>query len=71
MDGTVRPVRGALSATLAAGESGLKAIAVPPGNAQEAAVVDGIDVFAVKSLPQTVDLVCSPESFSPVKWTRS
>src|SRR5246127_5930836 len=36
LDGTVRPVRGALSATLAARESGLKAIAVPPGNAQEA-----------------------------------
>ena len=67
LDGTVRPVRGALSATLAARESGLKAIAVPPGNAQEAAVVDGIDVFAVRSLPQTVDLVNSPESFKPVK----
>jgi magnesium chelatase family protein len=67
LDGTVRAVRGALSATLAARESGLRAIAVPPGNAQEAAVVDGIDVFAVKSLPQTVDLINSPESFAPVK----
>jgi len=67
LDGTVRPVRGALSATLAARESGLKGIAVPQANAQEAAVVDGIDVFAVKSLPQTVDLVNSPESFAPVK----
>lgn len=67
LDGTVRPVRGALSATLAAREGGLRAIAVPTGNAQEAAVVEGIDVFAVKSLPQTVDLVNSPESFQPVK----
>ena len=67
LDGTVRPVRGALSATLAAREGGLRAIAVPTSNAQEAAVVEGIDVFAVKSLPQTVDLVNSPESFQPVK----
>src|SRR5579864_6840453 len=67
LDGTVRPVRGALSATLAAREGGLRAIAVPTSNAQEAAVVEGIDVFAVKSLPHTVDLVNSPESFQPVK----
>ena len=67
LDGTVRPIRGALSATLAARESGLRAIAVPHANAAEAAIVEGIDVFAVKSLPQTVDLVNSPESFAPVK----
>src|SRR5580692_1213019 len=52
LDGTVRAVRGALSATIAAREKGLKAVAVPEMNAKEAAVVDGIDVFALKSLPQ-------------------
>ena len=67
LDGSVRPVRGALSAALAAREFGLKAIAVPEANAKEAAVVDGVDVFALKSLPQAVDLVNSPESFTPVK----
>jgi magnesium chelatase family protein len=36
-------------------------------NAKEAAVLEGVDVFALKSLPQAVDLVNSPESFSPVK----
>ena len=66
LDGTVRAVRGALSATIAAREKGLKAVAVPEMNAKEAAVVDGIDVFALKSLPQAVDLVNSPESFQPV-----
>ena len=67
LDGGVRPVRGALSATIAAREFGLKAVAVPETNAKEAAVVDGIDVYALKSLPQAVDLVNSPESFQPVK----
>src|SRR5271154_4524405 len=66
LDGTVRPVRGALSATLAAREFGLKAIAVPEANAREAAVVEGVNVFAVKTLPQAVDLMNSPESFHPV-----
>src|SRR5260370_3458743 len=67
VDGTVRSVRGALYATLAARENGLKSIAVPHSSAREAAVVEGIDVFAVKSLPEAVDLVNSPESFAPVK----
>jgi len=67
LDGSVRSVRGALSAALAAREFGLKALAVPEANAKEAAVVEGVDVFALKSLPQAVDLVNSPESFTPVK----
>jgi len=45
----------------------LKALAVLEANAKEAAVVEGVDVFALKSLPQAVDLVNSPESFTPVK----
>src|SRR5450432_1476286 len=67
LDGSVRSIRGALSATLAAREMGLKSIAVPETNAKEAAVVDGIDVYALKSLPQAVDLINSPESFQPIK----
>jgi len=62
LGGTVRPIRGALSATLAARKNDLPAMAVPHGNAAEAAIVEGIDVFAVKSLPQTVNQVNSPES---------
>ena len=67
LDGTVRPVRGALSAAIAARERGLSAVAVPETNAREAAVVDGIEVYALKSLPQAVDLVNSPESFQRVR----
>jgi len=44
LGGTVRPVRGALSATLAARESGLRGITVPQANAHEAAV-EGIDAL--------------------------
>src|SRR5690242_1951641 len=66
LDGSVRPVRGALSAALAAKECGLKSLAVPEANAREAAVVEGVSVFALKSLPQAVDLVNVPESFQPV-----
>src|SRR6202163_3309827 len=52
LDGSVRSVRGALSASLAARDRGIKNVVVPEANAREAAVVEGINVFAVKSLPQ-------------------
>jgi magnesium chelatase family protein len=67
LDGGVRSVRGALSAALAARERGIKNVVVPEANAREAAVVEGIRVFGVKSLPQAVDLVNAPESFKPVE----
>src|ERR1700733_12299829 len=67
LDGGVRSVRGALSAALAARERGIKNLVVPEANAREAAVVEGIRVFGVKSLPQAVDLVNAPESFKPVE----
>src|SRR6202158_4108746 len=67
LDGSVLSVRGAVSATLAARECGLKASAVLKATAREAALVEGVDVFALKSLPQAVDLVNSPESFQPVR----
>jgi magnesium chelatase family protein len=66
LDGGVRSVRGALSAALAARERGIKNVVVPEANAREAAVVQGIDVFAVKSLPQAADMINAPESFRPV-----
>jgi magnesium chelatase family protein len=67
LDGSLRSVRGALSAALAAREGGVRALAVPEANACEAAVVEGVQVFALRSLPQAVDLVNSPESFQPVR----
>ena len=67
LDGSVRSVRGALSAALAARERGIKNVVVPEANAREAAVVEGVNVFAVKSLPQAVDLMNSPESFHPIE----
>jgi len=66
LDGSVRPVRGALSAALGAREQGMRALVVPEANAREAAVVEGVEVYGIKSLPQAVDLINAPESFTPV-----
>ncbi len=66
LDGSVRSVRGALSAALAARDRGIRNVIVPEANAREAAVVEGIQVFGVKSLPQAADMVNAPESFHPI-----
>jgi magnesium chelatase family protein len=67
LDGSVRPVRGALSAALAARERGIRSLAVPEANAPEAAVVEFVDVYPLRSLPQAVDLINAPESFQPLR----
>jgi magnesium chelatase family protein len=67
LDGSVRPVRGALSAALCARDQGIRALVVPEGNAHEAAVVEGVEVYGIKSLPQAVDLINAPESFAPLR----
>ncbi len=50
LDGQVRPIRGVLSLALMAKQEGLRGVVVPEPNAQEAAVVDGVNVHHVASL---------------------
>ncbi|MBM3500795.1 MAG: YifB family Mg chelatase-like AAA ATPase [Armatimonadetes bacterium] len=50
LDGSVRPVNGVLPMALRARADGKERILVPHANAREAAVVDGIETYAVNSL---------------------
>lgn len=54
LDGMVRPIRGATSLAAFAREVGLRGVILPRANAPEAAVVDGIDVYGVERLDETV-----------------
>ncbi|MDF1745790.1 MAG: YifB family Mg chelatase-like AAA ATPase [Gimesia sp.] len=54
LDGTIRPVRGALSMAITAREQGKHGLLVPVQNAEEAAVVEGLDIFAVGTLAEAV-----------------
>lgn len=57
LDGRVRAVRGALPVAIRAREAGIKSLILPEENAPEAAVVKGVDVFAVATLRDAVELV--------------
>ena len=50
LSGAVRPIKGTLPIALAAKAAGCKGVLVPPENADEAAVVDGLEVIPVKNL---------------------
>ena len=57
LDGKLRPVRGALSIAMLARDQKIPHLLVAPGNAREAAVVDGVLVYPVKTLTEVVDFV--------------
>ena len=67
LDGMIRPVKGVLSMAIAARDLGLKGIFLPAENAPEAAVVDGIPIFPVKTLSQVVDALNGIAKVSPVQ----
>lgn len=57
LDGSARPVKGALSIAMAARDRGLKRLLIPSENAAEAAVVRDVEVFPVGSLSEAVGLM--------------
>ena len=52
LSGEVRPINGVLAMTITAKENNVKRLFVPADNAIEGAVVDGIEVYPVKSVYQ-------------------
>jgi len=57
LSGEVRRVRGVLPIALRAHQQGRKGILVPPENAEEAAVVEGLAVFPVTNLREAADFI--------------
>jgi len=54
LDGKIRSVNGVLAITITAKQNGIKKIFVPADNAKEAAVIDGIEVYGIETLPQLI-----------------
>ena len=65
LDGQVRGIRGVLPLAVAARRAGRKFLMVSPDNAAEAAVVEGLTVYAVPTLRDAWDVLLEPERFSP------
>jgi magnesium chelatase family protein len=57
LDGTLRPVRGALAMAMNAANRGIPKIIIPLASAREAAVVKGVEVYGVRTLAEAVGLL--------------
>ena len=55
LDGSVKPIRGALPIALQARKEGFEGLIVPSANANEAAMVNDLKVYAVEHLNDVVD----------------
>lgn len=67
LDGRLRPIRGALLVALLARSMGRKGVVVPPENAEEAAVVAQVEVYAPQTLAEAVGFLNGKVECSRVK----
>lgn len=67
LDGKVNNIKGALSISILAREKKFKGVIVPAPNADEAAVVEGIDIIPVHSLKEVIDFLNNKHTIEPYK----
>ena len=67
LDGRVRPIKGALPIAVAARAHGLQRLLLPEENAEEAAVVTGLDVYPVASLRAVIEILNEIVEREPLK----
>ena len=67
LSGDVLGVRGILSMVSKLKEEGIKGVFVSNANAQEAMVVEGLDIVAVQSINEIIEILKSEESFLSFK----
>lgn len=65
LDGSLRPIKGALSIAMAAAAAKIPNLVVPAANAREAAVVEGVTIYGVHSLAEAVGLLSGSLHLEP------
>ena len=67
LSGELRPVRGVLSMCVAARDAGMREFYTSVENAEEAAAVEGIDVYGVRSMRSLIDHLNGRKPLLPLK----
>ena len=71
LSGELRGVRGALCMCVAAKNAGMKEFYAPAQNAKEAAAVDGIDVYSVRSMKELILHLNGTQRMTPMRGDRA
>src|SRR5262245_27295834 len=66
LDGKLRPVKGVLSIAMLAREHKIPHVLVPSANAREAAVVEGVAVYPMRTLAEVVDFINGSRTVEPL-----
>ena len=66
LDGSVKPVKGALPIAIQASREGFTGLIIPAANANEAAMVNGLKVYAVDHLNDVVGFFRDEQTLKPV-----
>lgn len=61
LDGAINGIRGVLPIAIATRRLGLRRLLLPPQNAAEACVIEGLEICLVRSLPEALDALNQPE----------
>ena len=65
LDGTIQPIKGALPIAIQARKEGFKGLLLPAENAKEAAIVDGLKVYGMKTLSDVCEFFKNTERRKP------
>lgn len=68
LDGTIRPIKGALPIAIEARKRGFKSFILPKENASEAAIVDNLEVIPVDSLKEAIDHLSGSQRITPMEY---
>ncbi len=70
LDGSIKPIKGALPIALIAKEKGFKGVILPSENAEEAAIVEGIDIYGVSHINEVCNFLEGKTNLLPVHFNR-
>ncbi len=65
LDGSIRPIRGALPIAIQARKEGFEGFIVPASNAREAAMVNNLKVYGVNHITEVIEFFKNEESLQP------
>jgi magnesium chelatase family protein len=67
LEGTLRPIHGALPIAVEMKKKGIRGVILPKQNANEAAMVEGIDVYGVETMTDAVEVLEGKSYIEPLR----
>jgi magnesium chelatase family protein len=66
LDGSLRPIKGALPISIQARKEKFKGFILPKANAREAAIVNDVEIYGVENLREAIDVLAGESELKPL-----